>query len=157
MSPLRAETEIGTSGFTLVEMLAVLVIIALVSGVAVMGLSRRGDRASVAAIAAETASRARNARDLAVRTGRDTLLVVDLAARTISTRPGARPVVIPKDVGLEVEASASERISASELGVRFFPGGASTGATIRVGPRRGAHEIRINWFTGRVVVIPPAT
>jgi general secretion pathway protein H len=35
-------------------------------------------------------------------------------------------------------------------GVRFFPNGSSTGATIDLRTERQAYEVRINWLTGRV-------
>ena len=146
----------GEAGFSLIEMLAVLVVLTLAMGTATLSFSRRTDRMSVSALAAETASRARAARDLAIRTGQDTLLRVDLRNRTIAVSGGTRVLAITGDIELEVVSSGSERTAVDVAGVRFFPYGASTGATIRLGQLGSSHEIRINWFTGRVVVVPPS-
>lgn len=136
-------------------MLAVLVVLVLVMGTVTLGFSRRTDRMSISALAAETASRARTARELAIRTGQDTMLSVDLHNRTIAVSGGTRVLRIPRDVDLEIVSSNAERRAAHVAGVRFFPDGASTGATIRIGQLGSAHEVRINWFTGRVLVVPP--
>lgn len=142
------------AGFTLVELLAALAVLGLAMGLVATGLSGRWNRPSVEVLASRTASRARAARDEAIRSGRETMLWIDLAQRSISTSGRGRELVIPPSIDLEVLASRAAS-STGKPGVRFFPDGTSTGGTIRMGPVGRAHEVRINWFTGRVLVAPP--
>lgn len=145
----------AASGFSLLEMLVVLVVLGLAAATVTLGFSRRGDRMTVSGLASEAASHARAARHKAIETGRDTVLVVDVARRQITSGGARRSLSIPADLDVEVVASLSERAGAGASGIRFFPDGASTGGTIRVGQAGSMHEVRINWFTGRVQVVPP--
>ena len=131
-----------------------LVVLAMAAGVVSVSLARRSDRMEISALAGAAAGRARAARDAAVRSGRDAVLLIDLKDRTISTN-GARVLPMPKDIDIDVFSSANERASATAIGIRFFPDGASTGGTIRLGHEGSFYEVRINWFTGRVLVVAP--
>jgi general secretion pathway protein H len=155
MSAIRSKNGRGEAGFTLVEMLAVLVILALALGTASAVFMRGPGRMSADAVAAETASLARAARDMAVRSGRSTSLRLDLARRTIVIEGSGRRVVVPSAMDIEITAGITDRRGGGAAGVQFFPDGSSTGATIRIGQPRSFHEVRINWFTGRVLVVPP--
>jgi general secretion pathway protein H len=150
-SPTR--TEDGEAGFTLIEVLAAMVILALAVGSVTVRLARPADRMSLQALAAGAASQARAARDQAIRTGRDAVLRVDLDQRMIVAE-GIRPLTIPGDVSLAVVASKSDTGRDGTTSIRFFPDGSSTGGVIRLGGAGGQHEIRINWFTGRVRIEP---
>lgn len=156
ISPTASSASRTTAGFTLVELLAAIVIVALAASTVTLGFSRRPDRNSVSALAAETASLARSTRALAVETGRDAVLVVDLERRTVLSRAAVRPLAIPPDMDLEVIAAMQERAGPGVSGIRFYPDGASTGGTIRLGHSGMSHEVRINWFTGRIQVVPPS-
>ncbi|MDX2159239.1 MAG: prepilin-type N-terminal cleavage/methylation domain-containing protein [Hyphomicrobiaceae bacterium] len=140
-------------GFTLVEVLASLVILALVAGMT-LRLARPGDRLTVGALAAKAASLARRARDRAIATGQDATLRIDLVQRVIIAH-GARPLSIPEDVTVEAITSSSEQV-AGIGGIRFFADGSSTGGVIRLGRVGSQHEIRINWFSGRVRIDRPS-
>lgn len=144
-----------TAGFSLIEVLAVIVILALVAHVATLNLTRRSNRATADVVTAQIASRARVARDTAVRSGRPADLEIDLQRRLVWTRSPAPPVSIPAAYDIDVTAGAAERRSASGIAVRFFPDGSSSGGTIRIGEAGRHHEVRVNWFTGRVTVVAP--
>jgi len=53
---------------------------------------------------------------------------------------------------MSVTAADSERLSPVTAGLRYFPNGSSTGATIEFQAERQGYEVRINWLTGRVSV-----
>lgn len=152
-TPTSATTgDAAEAGFTLIEVLAAVVILALALGSITVQLSRPADRMTLEALAAETASRARTARDTAMRSGRESVLRVDLGRRVIAAETGT-PVAFPEDVTITVFASRIDTAGAIS-DIRFFPDGSSTGGVIRLDGAGGQHEIRINWFTGRVRIEP---
>jgi general secretion pathway protein H len=141
----------GQRGFTLIEMIVVLLVLAMIAGMASARLSVRSGAESLQAIAYEIASRCRAARASAVRGGADQVVLIDLADR-VMTGGGKEPIQIPQTISIVAETSAAERPSASVAAVRFMPNGSSTGGMVRLQSGGQAYEIRINWFTGRVSV-----
>jgi general secretion pathway protein H len=139
-------------GFTLIEVLAVVMVLAIVAGLATARFvaGHGGDALQVAAY--ELASRCRAARANAIRRGSSEVVLIDLATRMVATDRERAPLIIPAAVTIRSETSASERRSQSITGIRFFPTGASTGGTVRLETGTHAYEIRVNWFTGRVDV-----
>lgn len=147
----RPLTRQGEAGFTLLEMLTVLVIVGMAASLVALSVSRPSDRMTVSALAVEIASRARATRSMAIETGRDARLSIDLGQRNIMS-PGRRShLPIPADIDLNVVASGAEQ-RGNVSAIRFFPNGASSGGTIRVRQSGSSYEVRINWFTGRVHV-----
>lgn len=138
------------AGFTLIEMLAVLVIIALAAG-AVSTLYRAPSGASqVKTAALLAASRLRDLRSGAMTSGADTIAEIDTANRILSFGPRIAPILLSSAVELVVTSADSERRSDFLSGIRFFPNGGSTGGAILFKSRGAAYELRINWLTGRV-------
>lgn len=149
----RQRARPGEAGFTLVEMLAVMVILALALGAVVVEMRGAGVK-PLRALAGETAAKLRDARALAIEQGREEVVVVDLAKGLIG-RPGeGNALAIDPGTRVEITGAASEREGRDVAGVRFFPNGASTGGTIRLERGGEAHEVRVNWFTGRITVEP---
>ena len=144
-------TSQGQDGFTLLELLTVLVILGMSASVVAFSVSRRSDRMTLSALATEIASRARATRSVAIETGRDSTLLVDVGRRNIVSAGGRSPLPIPADIDLNVVASSAEQ-RGSVSAIRFFPDGASSGGTIQLRQAGSFYEIRINWFTGRVHV-----
>jgi general secretion pathway protein H len=140
-------------GFTLIEVIAALIIAALAANLAIASFNRPSGPAAIRTIAVETAQLARAARADAIATG-DAQIVVDLAARTI--RAGSKQALtVAPDVTIEVTSAQSERQNARSGAIRFFPDGSSSGGTIRFSKNDVTYEVRVNWFTGRIVVNPP--
>jgi len=139
-------------GFTLVEILAVLVVLAIVAGLASVRLGARHGGEVLKAAAYELASRCRAARVGAIRRGFDQTLVIDMANRLVTAGENVPPLRIAETISIFSETSATERRSRNVVGIRFLPNGASTGGKVRLVAGRQAYEVRVNWLTGRVVV-----
>ena len=139
------------SGFTLIEMIAVLLVLAILAGFVGVRL-RPGSSDALQATAHELASRCRAARASAIRRGADQTVVIDLANRMVSAGNAAQPLQIPATITVITDTSAAEQRSQAIAGVRFHPNGSSTGGMVRLESGRKAYEIRVNWFTGRVSV-----
>lgn len=148
--PMRSADR--NAGFSLIEVMAVMLIIALVASLAVTILPGTG-RAKLKALALNTAALLRRERIGAILTGRDRQVSLDGERRAL-IGDGGDLVVIPRDVVLEVlgvDAVWSGRLAI----VRYRPDGASTGAVLRLSRERATYEIRVNWYTGGVAIDPP--
>lgn len=153
MSPAGNDPAYASAGFTLVEVLAALVILALLASMVTVNTTRTSDRAAAAHLAIETADLARGARNRAIRSGRDEVLLIDLDTRRIGGSGGKAPLKVADVVDIHVAVSAGERTSATIAGIRFFANGMSTGGTIRFSQLGRQFEVRVNWFTGRVSMV----
>lgn len=139
------------AGFTLVEVVAVMVIIALVASLAITMMSGTG-RGQLKSLALEIAAQLRRERLGAVMTGRQREVSIDGERRILMGDVGD-VVAIPRDVVLDIlgiDASWSGRRAV----VRFLPDGGSTGAVLKLSREKAEYEIRVNWFTGGVAIAP---
>jgi general secretion pathway protein H len=139
--PMRA------AGFTLVEMLVVLVILALVVALVPPLLAGGEARLQLAASAREIAASLRETRSLAIREGRSEAFIVDGAGRF---RAGAGPARrLPQGLLLSITGVADVRARAA---IRFFADGSSTGGRLILlrGERRS--DVTVDWLTGRIVL-----
>jgi general secretion pathway protein H len=137
------------AGFSLIEVVAVMVIIALLTGLAVAMMPGTG-RAQLKAITLETAALFRRERLGAVLTGRNRAVSLDGERRAL-VGDGGGVVTIPRDVVVNV-LGVDEQLAGRQTVVRFHPDGASTGTVLRLSRRDAAYEIRVNWYTGGVAV-----
>jgi len=149
---MRAHPGGRQAGFTLVELLAVLVVLALAAGVVATQFGGRQGGAALEVAAHEIASRCRAARTAAIRQAESRVVMIDMASRVVTAGADVPALKIAETVSITSETSASEQRGGRMAGIRFFPNGASTGGKIRLETGRQAYEIRVNWLTGRVVV-----
>jgi general secretion pathway protein H len=139
------------AGFTLVEVIAVMLIIALVASLAVTITTGTG-RGRLKALALETAALLRRERQGAVMTGRERQVSVDGQQRVL-VGDGGDVVAIPRDVMLDI-LGIDAVWSGRQAVVRFLPDGASTGAVLKLSRDKAEYEIRVNWYTGGVALSP---
>jgi general secretion pathway protein H len=140
----------GEAGFTLIELLAVMSIMAMLF-VAVAGIYRApSPRLEVKTAATLIAARMRDLRASAMTVGDERLAIIDVNGRAVRFSDGRTPLQLSHKVALSVTGAESEASSATQAGVRFFPNGSSSGATIQVQAEGQRYEVRINWLTGRV-------
>jgi general secretion pathway protein H len=136
-------------GFSLIEVVAVMLIIALVAGIAV-AFTRGTGRAQLRAVALETAALFRRERLGAILTGRNRLVSLD-GERRLFVGDGGGVVAIPRDVAVNV-LGVDEQWSGRQAVVGFHPDGASSGTVLRLSRQGAEYEIRVNWYTGGVAV-----
>jgi general secretion pathway protein H len=140
----------GDAGFTLFELLIVMTVMAL-AFVAVSAFSKGPSAgAQVKSAARQMASRLRDLRAAAMTTGSERVATIDVNGRAVRFSDGRDPLEFSSTVAITVTGAESERSSGAVSGVRFFPNGSSSGATIQLKSERQAYEVRINWLTGRV-------
>lgn len=139
------------AGFTLIEVMAVMLIIALVAGLVLTKTPGTG-RAGLKAVTLQTASLFRRERLGAILTGRDREISLD-GKRRILVGDGGDIVALPRDIALDI-LGIDALWSGRQAVVRFHPDGASTGAVLKLSRERAEYEIRVNWYTGGVAIGP---
>src|SRR3984893_10154876 len=139
------------SGFTLIEVLAVMLIIALVTSLVAVMTPGTG-RAKLKALTLEIAALLRRERLGAILTGRDRQVSLD-GERRILGGDGGDIVALRRDIVLDI-LGIDALWSGRQAVVRFHPDGASTGAVLKLSREKAEYEIRVNWYTGGVAVGP---
>jgi general secretion pathway protein H len=139
------------AGFTLIEVMAVMLIIALVASLAVTMMPGTG-RAGLKALTMQTASLLRRERLGAILTGRDREVSLD-GERRILVGDGGDIVALPRDITLDI-LGVDALWSGRQAVVRFHPDGASTGAVLKLSREKAEYEIRVNWYSGSVAIGP---
>ncbi|MDE2085730.1 MAG: GspH/FimT family pseudopilin [Xanthomonadaceae bacterium] len=136
-------------GFTLIELVAVIVLIGIALSVVSLSFSKSMTSAKVQAATRDLVAALRYTRGQAIVTGKQAALDLDIQSDTYQA-PGRPIVKLPKDMRMVLLTADSEQTSATSGRIRFFPDGASTGGHISV--RLGEREWRINvsWLTGAV-------
>jgi general secretion pathway protein H len=148
---LRSWNVDRVAGFTLIEVVAVMLIIALVASLAVTNMPGTG-RAGLRALTLQTASLLRRERLGAILTGRDREVSLD-GERRILVGDGGDIVALPRDIALDI-LGVDALWSGRQAVVRFHPDGASTGAVMKLSREKAGYEIRVNWYTGGIAIGP---
>ena len=139
-------------GFTLLELLVVLVIGAIAYSL-VLGVPFRG--ASIADLKAASrtlASGLRQAQSTAMATRRDALLTIDLEAREFQVTGTEATRNLPKDLEISLYTAQQEVTSEKKGSIRFYPDGSSTGGRITLAVKERKYLVDVDWLTGRVSI-----
>lgn len=136
-------------GFSLLEMLVVLVLIASATLLA-MGAFGNGMRgAKLQAAAKETAAQLRFTRAVAISSGRAQDFVLQPKQRRWHAANG-RSGTLP-EVGELVFTGAHALQAQPDQGVvRFFPNGSASGGRVRFAANGGGWDVNVAWLTGEV-------
>lgn len=139
------------AGFTLIEVLAVLVVL----GLAIAILASRGPQRSAAldmrTAAQQVAGSLRLARARAVASNRPVGVTFDVATRSVRL-DGSQPGILPPGVGINVTAVLGETAGARLAAIRFAPDGSSTGGRVELEGYGRRVQVGVDWLTGRVSV-----
>ena len=141
-------------GFTLFEMLAVILLIGLAAVAVSIPVTQGLASARVNAASGELAAALRYTRTQAIVKGESQALEVDTAHATY--RPaGKSDVHLPRDMRVSITSAREDQANAPTGRIRFFPDGSSTGGRITL--KRGQREWHVNvgWLTGAVSVVAP--
>jgi general secretion pathway protein H len=151
-----ARTEHATSeqGFALIEILCVLAIIGLLAAIILPAIPRTTTRAKLESYAVETAALLKADRNAALRRQIQVTTQIDAAARSIRSGVTGRTIRLPNDVALD--AILASRCADREAGrsIDFFPSGMSCGGTVALSRPGMGFEVRVNWLTGGVDIVP---
>lgn len=149
-TPPTSRGRRAAAGFTLLEMLAVIVLVAIAVTVVAIAATRGLNSARVRAASTDLAAALRHTRTQAIVHSTPKALTVNVAARRY-TAAGADPRTLPETMDVAVTSARADQ-DADKARIRFFPDGSSTGGHITL--THGARQWRVNvaWLTGAVSV-----
>jgi general secretion pathway protein H len=150
----NAEAASRQAGFTLIEVVCVLAIIVLLAAIVVPALPRGTSRARLESYAVETAAMLKADRNAAIRGHAQVATQVDPMTRAIRSGATGRVIRIPDDVVFDAALAARCNQRADGATIRFFASGMSCGGVIALTRLGVGYQIRVNWLTGGVEVVP---
>ena len=150
----RAETDRGEAGFALIEILCVLAIIGMLAAIILPAIPRATTRAKLESYAVQTAALLKADRSAALRRHIQVTTRIDAEARAIRSGVTGRILRLPNDVTLDavLAARCADRIAGHSID--FFPSGMSCGGTIALARPGMGYQVRVNWLTGGVEIVP---
>jgi general secretion pathway protein H len=150
----RSDSAVGEGGFTLIEALCVLAIVAFVASIGISKLTGGTSRARLESYALATAAALKADRNAAVRRGSEVITEVNAASRTVRSSATGQTIRIPSDVAFDSLLSARCNERQAGTAIHFFSSGMSCGGVIALTKSGGGYQIRVNWLTGGVEIVP---
>jgi general secretion pathway protein H len=138
-------------GFTLVELMVVMVIIALIMGLVSTSMSRSISSAEARSATRKLVANLRYTRVRAIVEKSEKVFMVNVDERSYQA-PGRKEVSLPEEVDLTLTTARSEMTSENVGGIRFFPDGGSTGGHIELIVNGREYRINVAWLTGEASI-----
>jgi general secretion pathway protein H len=129
----------NVAGFTLIEILVVLVIFGLCLGIVAGFVPRRNTRLELANAAEALAGALRLARAHAISTGAPVGFALAPDGRGYMVDGAAR--ILPADISIAATGP-----------IRFAPDGSASGGAVRLATPGRALAVQVDWLTGRVTL-----
>lgn len=139
-------------GFTLLELLLVLVIAAAGYALAVRFTAGGVSGAELKSAARSVAAGLRDARGRAIATQEPAALTIDLERRAFEVSGGGRSRALPERLELKLYTAQSEIVDERRGSIRFYPDGSSTGGRVTIASGERALLVDVDWLTGRVSI-----
>jgi general secretion pathway protein H len=141
-------------GYVLLEVVCTLAIIALLAAIILPTISRRTSHQRLEAFAYQTAAILNADRSAAIRRRIEIRTEVDAAARLIKSGSGDLSLRLPMDVAIDTILASRCGARAAGTAIVFFPSGLSCGGVVALTQSHTIYQIRVNWITGGVEVVP---
>ena len=141
-------------GFTLVEIMVVLVIVALMMALVGSSISRNISGAQMRTAAGKVAASLRYTRTQAILTKTEQVFLVDTEKFTYQAAE-REAEELPEGMKVELNTARSELTSETAGGIRFYPDGGSTGGNVRLEANGRIYRVNVAWLTGEASVERP--
>jgi general secretion pathway protein H len=150
----RTERAGASAGFTLIEMVCVVAVVALLAAIMLPLRPQGTSRSRLEAYAVEVAGLLKADRNVALRRHDAVYAQVDAPGHLIRAGSSDRVVRLPDD--LVFDALLPERCNGRPAlsTISFFANGMSCGGAIGLTRFGSGFEIRVNWLTGGIEIVP---
>jgi len=142
----------GNRGFTLVELLVVIIIMSLVLGLVGFSMSRSLSGAKARTVGRDLMAALRYTRLQAVVTRKEQRLLVNVDDGFYVIPVKRKRVVFPEGIHVDLLTARSELTTDHEGAIRFFPDGSSTGGRVTLHLKQRAWVVAVGWLTGTVTL-----
>ena len=139
-------------GFTLIEMIVVLVVVGLVMGLVLARGPMRSKTLEARAAARDIAQTLRAARARAIAANRPVEFFLDPGQHSFRVGAGAANG-LPPWLDLSAAAGPGETFGNRIVAIRFAPDGSASGGRIELANGKLRLSIGVDWLTGRVSVV----
>lgn len=152
MTPFMQASFDRSKGFTLLELLIVLVIIVLGFSVVALNLSSGKGTLEHKAAVRDVVSALRYARGQALMAHQEMTVSFDLANNAYKVSGRDEEYKIPDSIAVTLVTAQSELTGEGQGNIRFFADGSSTGGRVVLDRGEKSMQIDINWLTGQLEV-----
>jgi general secretion pathway protein H len=139
------------AGFTLIELVVILVLVAAVVAIGASAMSRKLPGQRLREAARELAAELRYTRAQAIASGESKLFTLDAKSREWEAG-GKRHGQLGRDIEIVATGARNEQQRAGVAAVRFFPEGAATGGRFVLSHGSAAWQVDVQWLTGEVTL-----
>ena len=148
----RSALSHKSGGFTLLEMLAVILLIGIAVAAVSVSVSQGLASARVRAASGELAGALRATRAQAIVRGQEQHFDVDTRANRYD---GAKrhDVQLPSGLRVSITSAKEDQPNDHTGRIRFFPDGSSTGGRITLRSGQREWHVNVSWLTGEVRVV----
>ncbi len=143
-----------SKGFTLIEIIAVIVLVGIIAVVAGVSFAKSLSGAKIQAASRDLVAALRYTRGQAIVKGEQKVLELNLEKNSYQA-PGKASIDLPEDMVLRLTTAQQELTSDNVGGIRFFPDGSSTGGNIAVVLGEREWKINVGWLTGEITLDKP--
>ncbi len=140
------------SGFTLLELIVVMVMIAVIAGFFSSGMMKSLNKAKLRAVSKDLVSAIRYTRGQAVVKHEQKTITFNVEKKTYKA-PRKKTVNIPDEIEMYVYTAESEVPDESSGSIRFFSDGSSTGGWVKLVQGEKIWKINVNWLTGEIAMV----
>jgi general secretion pathway protein H len=145
-NPLRN----SSAGFTLVEIMIVLLLLALMMGLISPTILSGIQRSSIRQVTTDLVMAIRRTRAQALTRNQEHYILFNLAENTYSVPPHKKTTKVPDSLTMELITANIEQQDSTSGAIRFYGDGSSTGGTITIIHEHKKWIIDIPWLTGQV-------
>ncbi len=134
--------------------MCVVAIVTILAAIVIPAMPRGTSRVRLESYAIETAAMLKADRNAAIRNRMQIATEVDAPSRVIRSGATGRVIKVPDDVAFDAVLAARCNQRAAGATIRFFASGMSCGGAIALTRLGVGYEIRVNWLTGGIEVVP---
>jgi general secretion pathway protein H len=139
-------------GFSLIEILIVLVIAVIIMGVVGPKISSGISSVKFKSITKEVVSGLRYARMKSITENRKIEFIVNLEQHFYRIDDENKNHPIPEDIEITLVTASTQVIGEEQGAIIYFPDGSSSGGRVTLETEQQKHLIDVNWLTGMVEV-----